>query len=350
MASEIPNSELLSKFRGCMIGSLIGDCLGAPFEFDPPRTSKIVLENHLSNLLNGGSIQIFPFTDDTCMTLSVARSLIKYKKVNSKDLAKRFVDEYFKEPQRGYGMHVVDVFEASKETNFKDIFLPAKKQFSSSGSYGNGAAMRIAPIALFGHYKTDKYLKRDVEECSRITHHHPNGYNGAILQCLAVKAALKSDSSKEFDPVDFIRQLKKKMEAIEVKDDSPFCESLKNIEEIYLQDQEDISANEIAERLGNDVSASKSVPTAIYSFLRGMKPISEFECLNPFARTIYFAISVGGDTDTIAGMAGSIAGAYYGIGAIPTELQERCEFKDEVDNLAHKLYAASQEMTSCNIG
>ncbi|CAL1279242.1 unnamed protein product [Larinioides sclopetarius] len=276
-----------------------------------------------------GSIQIFPYTDDTCMTLSVASSLVENKKVDSKDLAKRYVDEYFSQPKRGYGNNVIGVFHALKETNFEDVFLPGKMQFGGSGSYGNGAAMRIAPVALFGHGKTDESLQRDIEECSRITHNHPNGYNGAILQCLAVKAALKSDSSKEFDP-----------------DNSPYCQSLKKIKEIYLQNQENISSEEIAEYLGNDVSAHKSVPTAIYSFLRGMKPLSDYECLNPFVRTLYFAISVGGDTDTIASMAGSIAGAYYGIDAIPAELQERCEFKNEVDNLAYKLYDASQESTS----
>ncbi|GFR25651.1 adprhl2 [Trichonephila clavata] len=59
---------------------------------------------------------------------------------------------------------------------------------------------------------------------------------------------------------------------------SRYCESLKKIKDIYLLTQEDISAEEIAEYLGNDVSAHKSVfPTAIYSFLRGMKPLSEFE-------------------------------------------------------------------------
>ncbi|GBN00107.1 hypothetical protein AVEN_240705-1 [Araneus ventricosus] len=111
-----------------------------------------------------------------------------------------------------------------------------------------------------------------------------------------------------------------------------------------------IWAEDVAIRGSNDVIAHKSVPTAIYSFLRGMKPLSEYECLNPFVRTIYFSISVGGDTDTIGGMAGGIAGAYYGIDAIPAELQERCEFKDEVNNLAYKLYDASQESTSCNVG
>ncbi|CAL1279243.1 unnamed protein product [Larinioides sclopetarius] len=341
MASIKSNSGLLSKFRGCMIGSLIGDCLGEPFELRPPPPKK-VLVNFFSSLLTEGSIRKFHYTDDTSMSVSIARSLVENKKIDPKDLAKRFTEEYFREPDLNYGTHVVAVFYALKETNYEDVFLPGKKQFNGSGSFGNGAPMRIAPVALFNYNKTDESLQSDVKESSRITHSHPHGYNGAILQCLAVKAALKLDASNEFDPVDFISQLEKKMEAIESKGDSPYCESLKKIKEI-LRDHEDISGQEIAECLGNDETAPGSVPAAIYSFLRGMKPISGFDCLNPFVRTIYYAISIGGDTDTIAAMAGSIAGAYYGIDGIPTELQERCDFTDEIDSLAYKLYDVSQE-------
>ncbi|GIZ02300.1 ADP-ribose glycohydrolase ARH3 [Caerostris extrusa] len=344
-SAVLSNPGLLSKFRGCMIGTLIGDCLGAPFEGDELVSNRI-LGNYFSNLLNGGSKQIFPYTDDTCMTLSVVNSLIENKKVDAKDLAKKFVAEYFSQPKRGYGNNVIDVFQALKQSNFDDVYLPGKMQFNGSGSYGNGSAMRISPIALFGHNKSDIELKNDAVECSRITHTHPNGCNGAILQCLAVKSALKADSSKEFDPVDFISQLENKMEAFEIEATSPYFESLKKIKDIYLKGQEDITAVEIAKYLGHYVSAHKSVPTAIYSFLRGMKPLSEFECPNPFVRTIYFAISIGGDTDTIASMAGSIAGAYFGVEAIPSELQERCEIIEEVSKLADKLYGASQDVVT----
>lgn len=55
-------------------------------------------------------------------------------------------------------MHVVDVFEALRESNFEDVFLPAKLQFNGTGSYGNGAAMRIAPIALFGNSRGEDYI------------------------------------------------------------------------------------------------------------------------------------------------------------------------------------------------
>lgn len=52
----------------------------------------------------------------------------------------------------------MDVFKALRETNYEDVFLPAKLQFKGSGSYGNGAAMRIAPIATFGYSKGEDYI------------------------------------------------------------------------------------------------------------------------------------------------------------------------------------------------
>ena len=70
----------------------------------------------------------------------------------------RFVNEYYSQPKRGYGMNVVDVFRALRDSKFEDVFLPAKLQFNGSGSYGNGAAMRIAPIALFGNHRGEEYI------------------------------------------------------------------------------------------------------------------------------------------------------------------------------------------------
>ncbi|KAG8175448.1 hypothetical protein JTE90_001819 [Oedothorax gibbosus] len=342
--AQVVGAGLLSKFRGSLIGALVGDCLGAPFEGDE-KVSPRHLEKYINNLLNKGTRQMFSYTDDTSMTLSVANSLVENGKVDPKDMAQKFVSEYYKKPTRKYGCNVVDVFQALKETDFEDVFLPAKLQFNGSGSYGNGAAMRIAPIALFGCQETDESLKNAVDQCSKVTHTNPNGYNGAILQCFAVHAALKSDSSIDLDPVHFLTQLENRMKNIETKKNAaPFFESLKKIKDIYLKHQEDISATEIAEYLGNDVTAHRSVPTAVYSFLRGIKPIPHFECSNPFVRTIYFAISVAGDTDTIACMAGSIAGAYYGVEVIPEELQRCCEAVDQVSKVAEQLHAATRKL------
>ena len=69
----------------------------------------------------------------------------------------RFVDEYFKEPHRGYGRNVITVFELLRQEKFSDPYGPARKQFDGAGSRGNGGAMRISPAAVFA-------IKRKQEE------------------------------------------------------------------------------------------------------------------------------------------------------------------------------------------
>nr|XP_015910887.2 ADP-ribose glycohydrolase ARH3-like isoform X2 [Parasteatoda tepidariorum] len=278
------------------------------------------------------------------MSLSVARSLIKNKEICPIDLAKRFVHEYFTDPQtpaRSYGGHVRNVFAALKKSNFQDVFQPAKKQFNGAGSFGNGAAMRIAPVALFVHDKDDNYIKNAVEQCSFVTHTHPNGYNGALLLCLAIHLALKLEPSKELDPMKFILDLEEKMRSFKNQGFGQFYFSIKGIKHC-LEQKEDLTPVDVAYHLGNDVSALRSVPTAIYSFLRSLKPLPYYDTTNPFIRTIYFAISVGGDTDTIATMAGAIAGAYYGDDIIPKNFKKVCDKIKEVEVLSDELLKASQ--------
>ena len=77
---------------------------------------------------------------------------------------------------------------------------------------------------------------------------------------------------------------------------------------------------------GNGIAAFESVPTAIYCFLRCMEPDPEIpSAFNSLQRTLVYSISLGGDTDTIATMAGAIAGAYYGMEQVPESWQQSCE-------------------------
>jgi poly(ADP-ribose) glycohydrolase ARH3 len=89
--------------------------------------------------------------------------------------------------------------------------------------------------------------------------------------------------------------------------------------------------------LGHGIEASNSVPTAIFTFLSHPQD---------FASTVVYAISLGGDTDTIASMSGAISGAYLGLDAIPSKWQERLENRDYILDLADKLWhLASGSMT-----
>ena len=184
------SSQLLDRVRGCMVGAVLGDCLGAPVECtywtgiekrSVNKTFNTYKENGSKNTdRNDTSMK---YTDDTAMARQVALSLIDKKALDVTDLAKRFVDSYKYEPWRGYGQSVGEVFHKLDKTNFKsqeEVFLPALEQFNGSGSYGNGAAMRAHPIGLFGSNISE--IEIMAEKQAKVTHAHYNGVMGSILQ------------------------------------------------------------------------------------------------------------------------------------------------------------------------
>lgn len=152
------------------------------------------------------------------MTKSVIKCLCDKPAVDYGFLARLFVKEYFAEPQRGYGANVVEVFQKLKNTKFADIYGPARQQFGGSGSYGNGAAMRIAPIALYFH-DNEKALLHAATKCSEITHANSLGVHGALLQCLAIKEGLLTPQDQKINVQEFCAKLIEQMKDVERDDD-----------------------------------------------------------------------------------------------------------------------------------
>lgn len=350
--STATNSEcvLADKFRGCLVGALLGDCLGAPFEgVFPVHTTE--LKSFLSKRLDESTKGPPPFlryTDDTAMTRCLATSLVEKNGFDASDLAQRFTTEYFEQPQRGYGSGVVDVFHALLQEDFEDPFGPARKQFQGLGSYGNGGSMRVAPVAVFYHNNLTEMISV-AEQQARLTHTHKNGVNGAILQCLAVHRAMACDAQAPLDKAAYLDFLMEQMDAIESKglkpsadpaEGKPFTSALRIMQHVLCDEDEhqDLTVEEVADLFGNSISAEKSVPTAIYAFLRSQEPLPYFQTEDPFVRVIVLSIAVGGDTDTIASMAGSISGAFHGLAGIPALLQRHCEDLDVALMLADDMY------------
>lgn len=208
--------------------------------------------------------------------------------------------------------------------------------------------MRVAPIALFCHNKPLTELIKQTTLSAEITHTNKLGIDGAILQAIAVHQSLLTDPNKtEFNPKKFVENLMTKLETVEndtenlgIKLKFPYQKHLEKI--IYfLENPERAHDYGVIEQLGNDVTALHSVPTAIYSFIKGQDNISGIETTNPFRRTIEYAISLGGDTDTIASMAGAICGAYHGEGVIAESFKQHSEGHDEIKNLSQQLYEKS---------
>uniref|UniRef100_A0A915IG16 ADP-ribosylhydrolase ARH3 n=1 Tax=Romanomermis culicivorax TaxID=13658 RepID=A0A915IG16_ROMCU len=164
-----------------------------------------------------------------------------------------------------------------------------------------------------------RWLQVAKNQC-RITHSNPLAITGAVLQTAAVHLALNM-SDKTFDTLDFISKLKDVAQSEEYCCNNACIPCSKEASKPYISafgrfsSLVDRSPFEIATVLGtcNGLEAHTSVPAAIFSFLRSFSLNCEFSDIqDPILRTIGFAVSLNGDTDTIASMAAAVSGAFYG--------------------------------------
>ncbi len=234
-----------------MIGAIAGDIIGSRFEANNIKSKEFKLFDSDCE-----------FTDDSVMTIAVAKALMEYKKIQNIDTFKETLIKTMHEvgnlyPDCGYGGRF-----------YVWITRRCHKPYNS---FGNGSAMRVSPVGWYA---------KSIEECetlakatAEITHNHPEGIKGAVAVAGAIFLAKKGRSMEE------IKKYVSKYYTInftldEIRDSYEFFET-----------------------------CQESVPQAIEAF---------FESTS-FEDAIRNAVSIGGDSDTIAAIAGSIAEAYYGI-------------------------------------
>lgn len=186
-------------------------------------------------------------------------------------MATEFVKEYFTDPNRGYGRGSVAVLTKLRQTKVADPLKPAQESFGGAGSHGNGAAMRIAPVALFCYNKSDK-LKDMVVQCSLVTHANALSVNGAIFQALAVHYCVNREPEefKNDELLDYLTEEIKKLEdAVDefgLTSEKIYGQKLDNIRTLLKKDNPSI--DDLMNKLGNSPAATNSVPTALYCFLK----------------------------------------------------------------------------------
>lgn len=344
-------SKMLHKFRGTLVGALVGDCLGSNYEGVSSTLPWGEVTDYTLERIKDEKEPIH-YTDDTAMTRAICKSLTEEKKYDNRSMAKAFVQEFFKEPGRGYGAAVGTVFKRLRDTNPEDVTLPARSQFDGQGSYGNGAAMRISPVALYSRSSSE--VQKNAQENALITHAHINGVNGAVLQAEAVFKALPLEppNLNTYKFIDDLLEVAKKLEE-EYKESSkekedgghistsspqkkPFSyfKKLKEMKEL-LNKGETLEPETVVETFGNGIRAEEAVPAAIFSFLHKGR--------ESFQESVNYAISLGGDTDTIASMAGAISGAYWGVNEIPELWKSKCEGVEEAIEFANKIFELKEE-------
>jgi len=299
---------LRAKFLGSLVGTAVGDAVGAGFE------GLRMAEPEAIEAATAGK-ELLVYTDDTHMMIGMTESLVYREGFDGEHMAHTFARNYEREPWRGYGPGPPQIFRMIRAGEAWD---KAAEKVYRGGSYGNGSAMRIAPVGVFYH---DDFamLKEVAYKSSQITHSHELGKEGAALQACAVALAMNLETAEALGTREFLAKLG------EFVKHELYKQKLAKVEMLLGE----VDRAGVVAELGNGVEAFNSVPTAIYSFL------SHF---GSFEEAILFAVSLGGDTDTIAAMTGAIAGAYQGVDSVPNKWQMKLENRIYIEELAKVLY------------
>lgn len=306
------NPSLADRYLGCFLGLAIGDALGSPME----GMSADMLYQFF-----GGTQELFDipvdrqlhYTDDTEMMIGVAQALLEHGRIVEDHLVERFVANL--NPSRGYGPGAIRILQAMSEG--KDWRWLTATIFPG-GSFGNGAAMRVAPVGLLFHEDLDRVW--DEARLSALpTHIHPIGIEGAQLLAIAV-AWLVRNATFERGP--FYDELLRRATTDEFR--------------WLLSTAVELTVDDTVSILGNGIEAQRSVVTSIACFVAS--PAS-------YTDAVGRAISVGGDTDTIAAMTGALCGTHLGVTGLPRQLVDQLENgtqgRDAIVALANQLHVRS---------
>lgn len=300
--------EQIDKYRGCFIGLACGDAFGAPLEGG-------FLERLLWRFIGKDPSGRRRFTDDTQMSIDLARSVLQNGEIDQQSLALHFAGNYCW--TRGYGPGAAHTLYLIKKGR---PWAEANRARFPDGSFGNGAAMRAPIVALL--FNGDlAAIKRAVQQSAEITHAHPDAITGALLIALAVQCSLTNQSLQATQTI-----------LCENCDGDNFRNRLEQAF-IWLESDYHPTVAELGKNLGNGIAATKSCVTAIYLALANLS--------QPWESLIEQVGALGGDVDTIGAMAGAIWGAANGIDKIPQKLYSQVEMYEEIIDLADRIFAFS---------
>lgn len=300
-----------ARFCGVLLGGFVGDALGYPFEGTPVGA----LDRHAAALTRRvATPRFWGYSDDTEMAIGVAESLVAHAGVVPEDLLRTLARNY--DPARGYGKGMKLIVRGLAEgTPWQSVAATAWPE----GSRGNGAAVRVGPIACLYH-DDDAALRAAVIAGTRITHAHPEAITWASVLARAVAFLLRLPAPEALRADALLADLRA----------TDTGRSLDMIADLLVTSP---SRAEVVVALGHGVLAAESVPLAIYSLLSAPRE---------FAAVVTHAIAFGGDTDSIGAMAGTLAGALFGERAIPeawlTALESGPRGRDYVALLADRLH------------
>jgi len=305
--SGLSDSEQRSV--GILLGTMVGDVLGAPVE--TWRPSKIIgIHGRLKTFVKGehlgveGEERFGMYTDDTNSTLALASSLVTKQTLDPEHIALENANFFMKIPKRGYSQHSRATLESILDgsVNYKD----AGVMLFEEGSWSNGATMKISPIGFCFRNSSEEILRKAVAQALISTHVHPESTDAAFIQAKAISILVKINS-QSFSPENFLNEL------IDHASHSRVVRNLR-IVKTNLSEKKDIaitniilnSVPEIGEHF--QIRASDALACSVYAFVKHY---------NEPDQAVIEAVNMGGDTDTLGAITGALVGALHGVHWIP---------------------------------
>ena len=301
--------------KNILIGSAVGDALGVPVEF---KSRQYLQQNPVTDMMGYGTYNMPPgtFSDDSSMMFCLAESLCNGYNVN--DIAEKF-QMWMHE---GYWTADGEVFDVGISTRkainrLRVVKNPIEAGSTSESDNGNGSLMRILPLAIFTKDLSIDERCEIVKEVSSITHAH----NRSVLACIYyIEFALNVLDAENLEEAYLNTNfwLKLFLEENEIyKNEFTYFERILSGKLIDLKEDEIKSTGYVMD----------SLEASIWCLLH----------TSSYKDCVLKAVNLGHDTDTIACIAGGIAGIYYDAETIPTNWIEQLARVDDILHLAEQL-------------
>lgn len=307
--------SLANRYRGCLVGGAVGDALGMPTE-NMTRSQIVSKYGPRINEYHpkpNRRLEKGQWTDDTVLTLATAESIAINGLFIPSNIATRMGHAFRKERWRGFGTATKTAL-----TRIGKGYHWNESGVSLGYFSGNGAAMRAAPMALFSYGDMD-HLRNICLMAFIITHKDPESINGG----LAIAYMIAKILNNSFDERTIISDL------MSYIGPSVMSDALDNVGNLLAAGVDTESA---AEKIGTSPLVVDTVGISTFLFLRNK---------DSFYNAVSESAAIGGDTDTIASIVGSMTGAYLGEQSIPEAWSRGLEQVKRIRNLADGLYMAA---------
>lgn len=283
--------ERLARAYASLDGLSVGDAFGGCFF--------AIRSNYVADALETRTLAPapWPYTDDTLMALSLVSILRQYETVDQERLAYSFAERY--DYHRGYGPSMHGVLRRIGEgEHWREV---TRSQFGGQGSFGNGAAMRVAPL---GTYFADdlEHVAEQARRSADVTHAHAEAAAGAIAVAVAAAWAWRMRGAEPPGKDAFLDLVLASVPDSEVRSGIRRAQDVSADAPIWAAI--DVLGN------GSRVSAQDTVPFVLWCATQH---------LDNYEEALWLTASGLGDVDTTCAMVGGIVATYTGTDGIPSE-------------------------------